>query len=816
MRLTKSPNRRTDGAFRGESRQARVSFVLRCSSFAMLLAFLTMPARAADAPSLLDRPPFDQVVLNADNQNARLDVVPLGLAQRPPQNLPQEGKLAVQLLDRPTQAFEVDWTAVAQIRVYEQMLLEEAQRLAAAGDFDAAYDYFTRLASDYPRLPGLDDAIGDYLRRNAFALYQAKQHDRALALLLTLYERNPRHAGLPKAVETVAGDIITQYLKNQQYAAARAVLDLWRVQFKGVAPEAAAAWQRRFELAAERKLVDARQLVDQKQFIPARRAAEGALSIWPGLTPATELLAQIQREFPFVRVAVMEGAPSQPSRRIDDWAALRTSRLVKRTLAEQVDFSSEGGVYSSPFGKWSVDDSGLILSLTLAPSAGLTADRLARQMLDAVNPASKNFRADIANLLDGISISDTGQLQLHWRRPHVRPEALLQFAPLPTDADGATNGGGAGSAPRFVAADQGLDQIVFAPAGSAGGEKGEGLNAIIERRMPSDEVAVNALLAGEVDVLDRVPPWKLDQLRAARQVRVENYRLPTVHVLVPNMSRPLLARREFRRALCFGIDRKMIVERVLLGGVKRPGFEVVSGPFPTGLSLSDPLRYAYNSQLAPRPFEPRLATILAELAWSNVQAEANKQSAAEANKARDGEQPGKTEPTEATKNLPEAPLPELVLAHPADPVARLACQSIKLQLAREGISIKLVEFTSDELLAGKVNCDLRYAELAVWEPVTDARVVLGLPENMESPYLNAALRRLDQANNWKDVRTRLAEIHEIAHHELPVIPLWQTVNSFAYRVGISGIGETPLTLYQNVDEWRMSAAENMAQLDPGQ
>ena len=73
------------------------------------------------------------------------------------------------------------------------------------------------------------------------------------------------------------------------------------------------------------------------------------------------------------------------------------------------------------------------------------------------------------------------------------------------------------------------------------------------------------------------------------------------------MSRPLLAKREFRRAICFGIDRKWIVERVLLGGAKLPGFDVLSGPFPTGLSLGDPIRYGYNSQIEPRPFEPRLA-----------------------------------------------------------------------------------------------------------------------------------------------------------------------------------------------------------------
>jgi ABC-type transport system substrate-binding protein len=304
-------------------------------------------------------------------------------------------------------------------------------------------------------------------------------------------------------------------------------------------------------------------------------------------------------------------------------------------------------------------------------------------------------------------------------------------------------------------------------------------------------------VAGDIDVLDHVPSWHLERLRAAQGVRVESYRLPTVHVLLPNLQRPLLAKREFRRALSFGIDRQWIVERVLLGGESAPGFEVLSGPFPAGASLSDPVRYGYNNQITPRPFEPRLAAILATVAWSNVQSAAS-------NDESDEEQ------------VASADIPQLTLAHPADPVARLACQSIQAQLQRQGIPIKLSEFTADELLAGRVDYDLRYAELAVWEPVTDARRLLGpgsLTGDLQSPYLDAALRQLDEASNWNDVRARLAEVHEIAHHDLPVIPLWQTINYFAYRTSVRGIGESPMTLYQNADEWSPATASNVARLD---
>jgi ABC-type transport system substrate-binding protein len=65
------------------------------------------------------------------------------------------------------------------------------------------------------------------------------------------------------------------------------------------------------------------------------------------------------------------------------------------------------------------------------------------------------------------------------------------------------------------------------------------------------------------------------------------------------------------------------------------------------------------------------------------------------------------------------------------------------------------------------------------------------------------LRELDEATNWKDVRAKLAEIHDVAHHDLPLVPLWQTVNFFAYRTAVHGIGESPISLYQNVDRWRV-------------
>jgi tetratricopeptide (TPR) repeat protein len=772
-----------------------------------LFAYLIAPSSAIAAERLVDRPPFDQVQLDEANHHAALQVTPLDLPNRKMPSQPK-GNLTVELLSRPGESFEVPWENIESIHFYEQALLEEAQRLTTAGKYDEAFDYYAKLAANYPSYPGVNDAVNDYLRRNALSLYQAQNLDRALAVLASLYDRAPNSQGLASAVDAVCGRVIDQHLREQDYAAARAVLDMWRNQFRKLNSPTIAAWEQRFSTAAQREIVEGRKLMADGQYVAARKRIGKARDIWPDSPEARDLLAEIQRRNPSISVGVFEASPLHAVRRLDDWASLRASRLTQPTLSELLDFSSEGGIYGSPYGKWVPDDSGLRLSLklnlTTTTDAGRrpTADVLARFLLGMADAGRPEYRADFASRFAGVSVEGNEWIHIDWSRPHVRPEALLQVAIVSPDTEQAPTGDSKLSSPATWAVSQyssvtgEAGSMTFSAIPQATGKEPPStgnsplpttsvpLPTIVEQVMPDDDAAVAALLHGEIDVLDRVPPWQLERVRAAQGIHVGPYRLPTVHVLVPNMKRPLIASREFRRALCYGIQRDRVVQEVLLGGTKVPGFDVLSGPFPTGLSVSDPLRYAYNNQLVPRPFEPRLAAVLANVGWSEAQ---------------DPDHKG---------NVESKDMPELVLAYPADPVARVACQTIKLQLSRAQIPVRLVEFTADELQQGKVDCDLRYAELAVWEPVVDARTLLGpsgLADDVANSYLPAALRQLDEATNWKDVRAKLSEIHEIANHDLPLIPLWQTVNYFAYRTDVRGIGDSPVALYQNVEHWELAS-----------
>lgn len=744
---------------------------------------------------LCDLPPFDQIVLDAANDNRVLNIELLNLPGRKVPAQPT-GELTIRLLADPTRPFVVAWESISKVLLFEDNLLQEAQRLTGAGKFDEAFDYYDRLLREYPALPGVNDAANDYLRRNAVQLQQAGEYDRALAVLTSLYARQPNSPGLVAAVDAVCGKMIEQQLREKNYAVARGVLDLWRKEFRGLNSPTAATWEQRFATAAERQVQEARQLIATQQYVEARKAMGRARDIWPENTEADALFAEIQQANPSVSVGVFEASPKAPAYRIDDWATVRATRLLAPLISELAGFGSEGGIYKSQYGEWVADDSGLRLSLKLSNAAASnsdapTADTIARFLLNMADPTRPEYRPEFAAVLAGVSVEGTEWVHLDWKRPHVRPESLLQ---LPLTRRVVQDDGReiveAVTSPRWVVADSGPGSTMFNAVPATSGPQ-PWLRTIVEQTMPDDQTAIDALVTGEIDVLDRVPPWQLARLRAARNIRVASYALPTVHVLVLNPNKPLSKEREFRRALCFGIQRDRILKQVLLGGADLPGFTVLSGPFPAGLSFSDPLRYAYNNQLEPRPFEPRLAAVLAAVAWAKILDPTGK---------------GEVEPK---------PLPALVLAHPADPLARVACETIQVQLTKAGIPIKLVEFTADELLAGKVEYDLRYAELAVWEPIADVRALLGpggLAGELCSPYLAATLRDLEIAANWKDVRAKLSEIHDIAHHDLPLIPLWQTMNFFAYRAGVQGIGESPVTLYQSVDAWRIGGDSAVAEM----
>lgn len=742
-------------------------------------ASATLAQDNEDTGPLYMQPPFDRVVLktgeSVDVQKLRLP----GGGRKVPAVLPTAGELKVRPLEAKNAAAEyaVPWSGIARIDLFEDMIMQEALKLSADEKFDEAFPYFSHLLRRAPDTRGLDDAINRYLQANALTAYKMGEFDRALAILGSLYERSPKANGLAGAVDTVAGKIIDKYLIDSNYKSARSTLNVVSSGFRGLPLTVVDKWRTKFQGMAASQLAEANRLVDERKYLAARAAIAQAVGVWPELNGVKQLQARLQREHPVVTLGVLERSPKNPDYRLDNRAATRAASLIEPTLVQLRGYTAEGGAYRSSVGELELDPSGLEINIRLADSSSgdpldssLAASALARQLVYATRPGSAIYNEVLAQVLDDVTVEYPQTVRIKLSSPHVRPEALLKLPIIGPLAALSSRG-------VFEIAEYNDNLIRFA----ADREQSGAIAEVHELQFEDDEALVTALSQGIVDVIDRVPPWQLARLRADDKVVVGEYLLPTTHVLVPTGRSPLTEQREFRRALCYGIDRQRFVKEVLLAGSEQPGFQEVSGPFPAGVTLSDPIRYGYNSQVKPRPYDPYMAIVLSAAAWSNVQ------------KSQGVKEPG------------EEPLPTLKIGHTSDAVARTACIEIAKNLNAIGITVETMELSVEHMLQAEQFVDLKYVELNAWEPVSDARSLLGAQGDLggASDFMMFALDRLDAARNWNDVRSRLYEIHEVASTDLPAVPLWQTVNHFAYRRQLTGVSQKLVTLFQDIGNWQL-------------
>jgi hypothetical protein len=760
----------------------RVRRAIQCLLLAVLTIQTPFPAECQEAEQevvLIDQMPFDRITLNAANDNKVIDVQLLDLPDRQvPSPLPDSGSLQLRRLSDPTTLYEVSWSDVAKVELYEDLILAEAKAALEANDVDTAYLNLRFLRDNYPQMPGLDNLTEQYLQRDAMVAFADKRFEESLTVLSALHAVNPRRQGLTRAVEGVTDQVIGELLAKRDFRAAREMIDSLGKQFADLNLTNLATWRQKFASGAERQLDAAREALAAGNLALARQSLQRALTILPEIAGADELYAEISRRAPQIVVGVSEAFLDQPSVRLPTWSIERDARLVHPRFVEIAGVGPEGAEYASPWADIELDVSGRQLQITLnqaALDASITPDKIALQCVMMANPESDRFRTDFANYFARVEILGGDRVILHLNAVHVKPVTFLNF-PL-SNLDIPAQGYKA-----ISTSEDGITKFEYTSSTSR-------IPAIVEQVFENDDEALQALDRGDIDVLDELAPWQLEKVNQLPGISVGKYRLPTVHVLLCNNGNPLMQRREYRRALCYGIDRPRIVADVF--GVKdqQSPFRVLSGPLPAGVTFNDPIGFAYKQELAPLPYEPRLAVVLATAARTTVAKEAL---------IAAGEKPDSKAVRELKSGEPEP----LILLHPARPLARTTCQLMKRQLEAIGIPVELKE----EGAADTEHWDLKYAELCVWEPLADVRALLG-PSGLAgrcSPAMNRLLSKLDQSNNWNEVTARLHEVHQLAFEEMPVIPLWQTQNAFVQRDSVVGIEKTPVSLFQDVRQWRLS------------
>ncbi len=755
---------------------------------------------AADSQlPLYNQSPFDAIVLNEENGGTVYRVLPLRETNPDlDRKTRPEDVIRFRPVNDPDKLLQVRRSAIERIEFFEQRLLQEARKLIQAKKFDEAFQYLIFLHDNYPQLTETESIRRELLMAEAQELYQTGVWERSLMLWSELYDATPdRERTVLRGLARVLQRMFQRHVEQDDYESARRLYDRSLARYGSDMNPLFTRWQAALEQRSSQLLAEAREKLQSNQLRDAYLASRRVSRIWPDLEGAAELISLTATRYPLLSVGVSQTAPTNPGFRHlrYQWSGRRAIRLHHRLLMEPVGVSSEGSRYLSPVGTASISEDGLSLSFRIAEPIWqihrFTAVDLAQLLTAATKPNDDRYRPLWRVHLRQLVVDDLANIHAELNRPHLRIESILD---LPLDGTGDTS---SNSTAEISSAEQ-IDGTsdIWSPYQLADPSESERrmvanlqyvlaqpgqIREIVEQRFPSSGQMVDALRSGRVDMVDRLFPADVWRIRDEADLEIRRYRIPSVHVLVPNTAHPFPANRGFRRAILYAIDREKILRRDLLGGQRLAGCQTLSGPFPVGFDRDDPIGYASDPQLDPRPFDPRHARTLIQLAEIELRAVAEK----------------------AKRPLPT--LQEIVLAHPNGEIARVACREIVDDLALLGIVCRLRPLPDGEYYPADDDWDFLYSDYVMTEPLTDAYRLLALDGFARCPsaHLNLALRQLQQADSWTAAGQKLRTVHQLCFDDTSIVPLWQLADHFAFRKGIQGIPSDPLTTYQEIEQWKL-------------
>ncbi|MFN6130560.1 MAG: ABC transporter substrate-binding protein [Planctomycetota bacterium] len=732
--------------------------------------------------SLLDEEPFDIVTLTAEASGRSVKVAPIDFPNRRiPTDTKDGEKLQVTILLFPTRRYEVAWNDVARIWLYEQMILERAKTMVREKNFGEAFEHLNYLMVNYPQTPGLASLRQEFLIESAADLLQRKSLPHAMAVLEELQKSFPNYQRdrVRNLITTVSNQLVQAYFDKNDLATAKAMVARLDKDYSADPLPVVGQWKEKFLELAEEYRARALQLRDRKDYLGARREAKRMLEIEPEIDGGKDLLRDLLREYPIARVAVFQQSNHPDTAALADWPAFRSGQLIEKPLFEFRGTGAEGGQYRFSLGSFQQSDDQFELDLAIQNAGNVGVPNslmLSQSFLRRATIGKPDYSPAWAAILDSVSVFGPERLKLRFRRPHVLPQAFLQW---PIERTSAESG-----PPGVLYRVQGDEGTVRRFAWSASTPAAEFQPLEIHEVLYQDpNEAINQFLRGDVEIIDRLFPADARRLRGAsvaRTVTVENYALPTVHMLVPRRSNPYLDDREFRRALLYAINREAILKGEILGGGEAAQSQVISGPFPRGAVDTDPIAYAYNTSVENLAYDPRLAKVLILIASNKLRVAAEKKG----------------------DKLP--PIPKLSLGVPNYEAARVAGQAIIEQWKLIDVPGELVVLDRIPSPKEESPVDIVYLTASVWEPATDAERLFGVgaPAQTNNQFIVQALSQLGAARNWIQVRQGCQDLHSLVAAHLPILPLWQVGESFAYRSELIGIAPKPLGLYQDVQKWR--------------
>jgi peptide/nickel transport system substrate-binding protein len=681
--------------------------------------------------------------------------------------------------------FEVKRPSIQKIEYFEDMLLSECDRLVLAREFSRAFECCLRVQTRNPGWKGLADRVNSVLFAEGTRALIEGDGERGLRLLRELLARKRDYPGLLDSLGEAYGKRVLRALELGLYAKGRRILH----ELEEMAPGHPVVKDMR-----GRFVFKATGHVKRSESLPAPErldALTDALRVWPRLEGVDALYSKAFAALPTLEVAVIDVA-SPPGPWIHSPADERLTGLLYRPILSGDDEDARrgknarqlaAGVESSELGRR------LLIRIRNSflwsdGSRPVSAVDVARDLIDRTDPNSPRYDARWADLLDRVEAPDDARVELRLNRPPLKagPWLLGPVGPAHAGVDGRV----ATSSRERPFVTDGPFNVVAAGADStelrlredasaSGDQVVPRIKRIREIRLPRVQAAVGALRRGDVTMIAHVPPDQVASLEVSGDIKVGRYAQPAIHLIALDGRNPALRNRSLRRGLSYAIDRKSLLEDFVLKHPVTDADCIADGPFPKG-------NYADAPGVKPLGYNPWLARMLVAA---------------------------------AVKELGGTPI-QLDFECPGLPEVQLIVGKLADAFRQAGVEVKISELPESrlesELRSGR-RFDMAYRVVRCDEPVMNAGTLLcpgydappaaDALASVVSPPILLLLLELERAVDWPTGRGVAVQIDRESRDELPVIPLWQLTDHYAWRDRLKGPASTASWLYQGIETWEI-------------
>lgn len=751
-----------------------------------------VPSAKGDEP-ILTRSPFDRLILKDANDVAIEPLAPRPLpparkyARRPPSRKKSaelearekeiEKDPSIRLFVMPLEGDGVEYAVyredITDIIYFEDMLLKEADRLIAAGDYAKAFEHVLYVQNRDAKWRGLAETHRRLLIAEARQRFEAGDLMAGLQFVNEALARNPKDSDARSLALEGLGKLGLIDLAAGRYERARES----QTRMRAIDPNALAVK----ELAEKLRAVAQKIMQQAPQDRPERLdQLNEAFRAWPETEGLAAARGEAMARWPTVNVAVREAIVEPPRPWGASVAQARITGLTFRPLLEELRESAYKG---EPPGQLAARYEQIDLTtveLTLKDDArwsdgrGVNARDVVATLTSWAEPTSPAYNGTWAGLVKSVTAPDPRKVQVKFERPVLQPDFWFLQPILPAAAAFAQRvepAAWVGSGTYRWLGNQVESQAPESVFERQPGTE-QGPFRIRELVFEDDREAWQALVDGRVDLVERVPvDLPLD--RIPQTIALSVCPTPEVHVLAMDGRVPLLANRSFRRGLAYALNRSEMFEEQFLGRAPRPDELLADGAFAKSSAWDD-------SDVRPVPHDAAMARLLfasarRELKLANI---------------------------------------SLTLDHATQPEIERAAAKLADTLSGFGVEIKLKSWRASDLeeslRSGKpfelawraVTPQMNHFSIGgTISPAIFAAPATGGLAALASPVILSQILDLERGFVETEMRAKARFIDRLVRQELPVVPLWQVPRRYAWRKDLAGVQPNSDRLYRNVRDW---------------